>query len=35
MTPQRLSGRVLADRLAIVDRHLAEIRGLHKIDRNL
>ena len=28
MTPQRLSGRVLADRLAIVDRHLAEIRGL-------
>lgn len=28
MTPQRLSWRVLADRLAIVDRHLAEIRSL-------
>jgi len=28
MTPQRLSGRILADRLAIVDHHLAEIRSL-------
>jgi uncharacterized protein YutE (UPF0331/DUF86 family) len=33
MTPQGLAGRVLADRLAIVDRHLAEIRDLPLGDR--
>jgi uncharacterized protein YutE (UPF0331/DUF86 family) len=33
MTPQGIAGRVLADRLAIVDRHLAEIRDLPLRDR--